>query len=62
MKPHYVASVYIKRLKSSNNNIKFCEQILLQNGRCVDSTSKDVRLMKHRAHVLHQQLKGFVQR
>ena len=22
----------------------------------------DVRLMKHRAHVLHEQLKGFVQR
>ena len=35
---------------------------LLQNGQCVDSTTKDVRLMKHRAHVLHQQLKGFVQR
>merc|ERR1719209_62459 len=34
----------------------------IQNGQCVDSTSKDVRLMKHRAHVLHQQLKGFVQR
>merc|ERR1719495_1039253 len=34
----------------------------IQDGRCVDSTSKDVRLMKHRAHVLHQQLKGFVQR
>jgi len=34
----------------------------IQNGQCVDSTSKDVRLMKHRAHVLHEQLKGFVQR
>jgi len=34
----------------------------IQNGQCSDSTPKDVRLMKHRAHVLHQQLKGFVQR
>merc|ERR550532_2701448 len=34
----------------------------IQNGQCIDSTPKDVRLMKHRAHVLHQQLKGFVQR
>lgn len=32
------------------------------NGQCTDSTPRDVRLMKHRAHVLHQQLKGFVQR
>merc|ERR1712106_641238 len=34
----------------------------IQNGQCIDSTPKDVRLMKHRAHVLHEQLKGFVQR
>ena len=34
----------------------------IQNGQCVDSTPKDARLMMHRAHVLHQQLKGFVQR
>jgi len=34
----------------------------IQNGQCIDSTPKDVRLMKHRAHVLHDQLKGFVQR
>ena len=34
----------------------------IQNGQCVDSTPKDVRLMMHRAHVLHTQLKGFVQR
>ena len=34
----------------------------IQNGQCVDSTPKDVRVMRHRAHVLHQQLKGFVQR
>jgi RAD54-like protein 2 len=34
----------------------------IQNGQCVDSTPRDVRLMMHRAHVLHQQLQGFVQR
>jgi len=34
----------------------------IQNGQCIDSTPKDCRLMKHRAHVLHEQLKGFVQR
>ena len=34
----------------------------LQNGQCVDSTPRDVRLMMHRVHVLHQQLQGFVQR
>ena len=34
----------------------------IQNGQCVDSTPKDVRVMRHRAHVLHEQLKGFVQR
>uniref|UniRef100_A0A0K2TD83 Helicase ARIP4like [Pundamilia nyererei] n=1 Tax=Lepeophtheirus salmonis TaxID=72036 RepID=A0A0K2TD83_LEPSM len=34
----------------------------IQNGQCADSLTKDVRLMKHRAHVLHNQLKGFVQR
>ena len=34
----------------------------IQNGLCVDSTAKDVRVMMHRAHVLYQELKGFVQR
>ena len=34
----------------------------IQNGQCLDSTPRDVRLMMHRAHVLHNQLKGFVQR
>ena len=34
----------------------------IQNGQCVDSTARDTRLMMHRAHVLHNLLKGFVQR
>lgn len=33
----------------------------IQNGQCADSTSKDVRLMKKRAHVLHAMLAGCVQ-
>jgi hypothetical protein len=32
------------------------------NGQCKDSTSDDVRLMRYRSHVLHDKLKGFVQR
>ena len=34
----------------------------IQNGLCVDSTSKDARVMMHRSHVLYHELKGFVQR
>jgi RAD54-like protein 2 len=32
------------------------------NGQCTDSNADDIRLMKHRAHVLHSLLEGFVQR
>ena len=32
----------------------------IQNGQCVDSTPKDMRVMMHRAHALYQELKGFV--
>ncbi|XP_061903970.1 transcriptional regulator ATRX-like isoform X3 [Entelurus aequoreus] len=34
----------------------------IQNGQCADSTPKDVRIMKRRAHVLHAMLKRCVQR
>uniref|UniRef100_A0A4W6FL56 DNA helicase n=1 Tax=Lates calcarifer TaxID=8187 RepID=A0A4W6FL56_LATCA len=34
----------------------------IQNGQCADSTPKDVRIMKKRAHVLHSVLAGCVQR
>lgn len=34
----------------------------IENGQRADSTLKDVKIMKNRAHVLHKQLKGFVQR
>ena len=33
----------------------------ITNGQYVDSTPKDVRLMKRRAHVLHRMLDGIVQ-
>lgn len=32
----------------------------IQNGQCADSTPKDVRIMKKRAHVLHAMLVGCV--
>ncbi|XP_053281197.1 helicase ARIP4 isoform X1 [Pleuronectes platessa] len=32
------------------------------NGQCVDSTPQDVQFMRHRSHVLHSLLEGFVQR
>ncbi|XP_072040864.1 LOW QUALITY PROTEIN: uncharacterized protein [Amphiura filiformis] len=34
----------------------------ITNGQCSDSTSRDVRIMKHRAHILHDLLAGCVQR
>ncbi|XP_038565073.1 transcriptional regulator ATRX-like isoform X1 [Micropterus salmoides] len=34
----------------------------IQNGQCADSTPKDVRIMKKRAHVLYAMLAGCVQR
>uniref|UniRef100_A0A3Q4MWV7 DNA helicase n=1 Tax=Neolamprologus brichardi TaxID=32507 RepID=A0A3Q4MWV7_NEOBR len=34
----------------------------IENGQCADSTPKDVRIMKKRAHVLHSVLGGCIQR
>uniref|UniRef100_A0A1I8HLN3 Helicase ATP-binding domain-containing protein n=1 Tax=Macrostomum lignano TaxID=282301 RepID=A0A1I8HLN3_9PLAT len=34
----------------------------ISNGQCVDSTLSDRKLMRYRAHVLHELLSGFVQR
>lgn len=34
----------------------------VMNGQCMDSTDEDVKTMRHRAHVLHSLLEGFVQR
>lgn len=52
-----------------NRNLIGCTPILnfrfqnpIENGQRADSTTKDVKIMKHRAHVLHKQLQGFVQR
>lgn len=33
----------------------------ITNGQCTDSSSHDVRLMKRRAHILHEKLAGCVQ-
>ncbi|XP_060582673.1 transcriptional regulator ATRX-like, partial [Ruditapes philippinarum] len=41
-------------------NNRFCNPIT--NGQCSDSTPFDVKLMKHRAHILHELLAGCVQR
>ncbi|XP_076468714.1 uncharacterized protein LOC143299416 [Babylonia areolata] len=34
----------------------------IMNGQCQDSTAEDIKIMKHRAYVLHNLLEGFVQR
>ncbi|XP_065317057.1 transcriptional regulator ATRX-like isoform X2 [Gordionus sp. m RMFG-2023] len=34
----------------------------IRNGQCADSTERDVKIMKKRAHILHQKLSGIIQR
>lgn len=33
----------------------------ITNGQCADSTAHDVKIMKRRAHILHEKLNGCVQ-
>ncbi|KAF6144435.1 hypothetical protein GIB67_024662 [Kingdonia uniflora] len=40
----------------------FLFQNPIENGQLANSTSKDVKVMSQRSHILHEQLKGFVQR
>ncbi|XP_076362216.1 helicase ARIP4-like isoform X2 [Tachypleus tridentatus] len=46
------------------NRNEFCNMFErpIQNGQCLDSTPKDRKQMRYRAHVLHSLLEGFVQR
>ncbi|OWF43774.1 Transcriptional regulator ATRX [Mizuhopecten yessoensis] len=43
---------------------EFCNRFVnpIVNGQCTDSSSHDVRLMKRRAHIIHEKLAGCVQR
>ncbi|KAI0240586.1 Transcriptional regulator ATRX, partial [Lamellibrachia satsuma] len=43
---------------------EFCNRFVnpITNGQCADSTEHDVKIMKRRAHVLHETLAGCVQR
>lgn len=68
----YLLLEYLKLFFSAgwlNRNLIGCTPIFnfrfqnpIENGQRADSTTKDVKIMKHRAHVLHKQLQGFVQR
>ena len=42
---------------------EFCNRFVnpITNGQCADSTPRDVKIMKNRAHVLHETLAGCVQ-
>lgn len=41
----------------------FCSfQNPIENGQHTNSTAQDVKIMNQRSHILHKQLKGFVQR
>ncbi|XP_060067660.1 transcriptional regulator ATRX-like [Ylistrum balloti] len=43
---------------------EFCNRFVnpIVNGQCTDSSAHDVRLMKRRAHIIHEKLAGCVQR
>uniref|UniRef100_A0A8C6MKC6 DNA helicase n=1 Tax=Nothobranchius furzeri TaxID=105023 RepID=A0A8C6MKC6_NOTFU len=59
---HCMVSFIKKNLLGSLNEFRNRFINPIKNGQCADSTSKDVRIMKKRAHVLHQMLEGCVQR
>ena len=42
---------------------EFCNRFVnpITNGQCANSTERDVKIMKRRAHVLHESLAGCVQ-
>ncbi|XP_028452111.1 transcriptional regulator ATRX-like isoform X1 [Perca flavescens] len=59
---HCMVNFIKKNLLGSLNEFRNRFINPIQNGQCADSTSRDVRIMKKRAHVLHAMLVGCVQR
>ncbi|XP_069002853.1 transcriptional regulator ATRX-like [Embiotoca jacksoni] len=59
---HCMVSFIKKNLLGSRREFRNRFINPIQNGQCADSTPKDVRIMKKRAHVLHAMLAGCVQR
>lgn len=63
LKEYHCMVSFIKP-KLLGNEKEFANRFInpILNGQHVDSTSRDVRLMKHRSHILHELLSGCVQR
>ncbi|XP_038152964.1 transcriptional regulator ATRX-like isoform X2 [Cyprinodon tularosa] len=59
---HCMVNFIKKNLLGSLNEFRNRFINPIQNGQCADSTPRDVRIMKKRAHVLHSVLAGCVQR
>lgn len=59
---HHMVSFIKKNLLGSLREFRNRFINPIQNGQCADSTPKDVRIMKKRAHVLHAMLSRSVQR
>ncbi|XP_072302525.1 transcriptional regulator ATRX-like [Eucyclogobius newberryi] len=59
---HCMVSFIKKNLLGSLGEFRNRFMNPIQNGQCADSTPRDVRIMKNRAHVLHAMLAGCVQR
>lgn len=58
---HCMVSFIKKNLLGSRSEFQNRFINPINNGQCADSTPKDVRIMKKRAHVLHAVLAGCVQ-